>query len=181
MNPVLSWSASRVLPPKTMLPTRQLVPPLTLHVSDGRTVRAWDFKQKKNLVIAFLDADCASCEDFLRRLAERVGNLRAAQAVALAAFLEVPPLGLAETLPPEIIAGSDVSGRAVRAFLGEEALSSRGLGRRGIFVTDRYGELADQWPVAGHDFPPLGEILACLNQLEIACEECSSPHWSPEG
>src|ERR1700683_4055792 len=164
-----------------MLPTRQLIPPLTLHVPDGSTVRAWDFKQKKNLVIAFLDAGCAPCEDFLRRLAERVGDLRATQAVALAAFLEVPPQGLTEGLPSEVIAGSDVSGRAVRAFLGEDALSPRELGRRGIFVTDRYGELADQWPATGHDFPPPGAILACLNQLEIACEECSSPRWASEG
>jgi hypothetical protein len=178
---MLSWSPLQTLSPNAMLYTRQLIPPLTLHVPDGRTVRAWDFKQKKNLVIAFLDVGCAPCEDFVHKLAERGGDLRAKEAVALAVFIEVPPQGLTEALPPEIFAGSDVSGRAARAFLGEDALSPTGLGRRGIFVTDRYGELAGHWLATGHEFPPLGEILACLNQLEIACEECSSPQWPSEG
>ena len=47
-----------------MLRTGRLIPPLTLRTPDGRVVRAWDFEQKKNLVIAFLDAECAPCEDF---------------------------------------------------------------------------------------------------------------------
>jgi hypothetical protein len=34
-----------------MLRTRQLIPPLTIQTPDGRTVRAWDFKQKRNLVL----------------------------------------------------------------------------------------------------------------------------------
>lgn len=152
-----------------MLNTKELIPSLTLHVSDGRTVRAWDFKQKKNLVIAFLDVDCAMCADFLRRLAAFAGELRAKESVALAAFLQIPPQALTDGLPPEIIAGSDVSGRSARAFLREDALSPRGLARRGLFVTDRYGELAAQWIAADHEFPAVGEIIACLSYLENLC------------
>lgn len=152
-----------------MLQIRQLIPPLTLHVSDGRTVHAWDFKQKKNLVIAFLDVDCDRCEEFLRRLKESAGDLRANESVALVVFLEAPSRAVADELPPEIIAGSDVSGRAVRAFWGEDALSSRGLGRCGVFVADRYGELAARWIAKGHEFPTIGEILACLSYLETIC------------
>lgn len=152
-----------------MLPTKQIIPPLTLHVLDGRNVHAWDFKQKKNLVIAFLDTDCERCEEFLRRLKESAGELRAEESVALAVFLEVPSRAIADGLPAEIIAGSDMPGRAARAFLGEDAISLQGLGRRGVFVTDRYGELAAQWIVAGHEFPTVGEIFTCLTHLESIC------------
>ncbi len=177
--PVGCYHANRrgFCPRCAMLDARQLIPPLTLHLPDGRTVRAWDYKQKKHLVIAFLDANCPSCGSFLRRLAEQGGDLRAKNAVALAVFLEPPSPGLTETLPTEVIVGSEMSGRAARAFLGPDALSSSGLGYCGVFVTDRYGELSARWLVAGHAFPAVGEILGSIDQLEIACEECSSPHW----
>jgi hypothetical protein len=138
-------------------------------VSDGHSVHAWDFKQKKNLVIAFLDADCERCAGLLRRLKENASELRAKESVALVVYLETPLRTIADGLPPEIIAGSDVSGRSVRAFLGEDALTSRGLGRCGVFVTDRYGELAAQWIAKDHEFPAVGEIFACLSHLESIC------------
>jgi len=87
-----------------MLRTRQLVPPLTLHTADGRNVHAWDFKQKKNLVVVFLDAGCALCEDFLRSLGAQAARLRASEAVVLAVFLEPPAPGLFDSHPGEIIA-----------------------------------------------------------------------------
>lgn len=152
-----------------MIQNKQLVPPLTLHGLDGSTFRAWDFKQKKNLVIVFLDGDCAVCGDFLRRLGALAGALRAAEAIALAVFLEPPSRAMSDRLPPEVIAGTDVPGRGVRAFLGEDALSSSGLVRRGVFCTDRYGELSAQWIVPDHGFPATGEILACLGYLENLC------------
>jgi len=163
-----------------MLRLRQLIPPLTLRTSQGRTIRAEDFKQKKNLVIAFLDADCTLCGDFLSRLAARAADLREKEAVALVAFLEPPPLSVAGNLPQEITAGSDMPGRGARAFLGDDAFSARGLVRGGVFVTDRYGELFAQWPTARHDFPAVDEIIGSLNQVEIACEECSTPLWPAE-
>lgn len=158
-----------------MLHTRQLIPPLTMHASDGRTVRAWDFKQKKNLVIVFLDAECAPCEEFLRRLARRVADLTAGEAVTLAVFLEPPPRGLSESMPAGVIVGTDVSGRSARAFLGEGAISSGSRGGRGVFVTDRYGELSVQWIAPEHEFPEVEEIFTALHGIEIACEECYTP------
>ena len=157
-----------------MLPTRQLIPPLTLRTSEGRIVRAEDFKQKKNLAIAFLDVDCALCDEFLGRLAGRAADLSAKQAVALISFLHPPPLWVAGRLPAEIIAGSDMSGRGARAFLGDDAFSSSGFVRSGVFVADRYGELFAQWPIERHEFPPLDEIFSWLDQIEIACEECGA-------
>ena len=158
-----------------MLPLRELIPPLTMRRPDGRLVRAWDFKQKKSLVVVFLDTECDSCEGFLRGLVEHAAALRSKGAVALAAFLEAPPAKLTEGLPEGVFLGADPSGRAARAFLGNDALSGRGLLHPAAFVADRYGELAAQWVVSEHQFPAAGEILTCLHQLEIACEECSSP------
>lgn len=140
-----------------------------MHTTDGRTVRAWDFKQKKNLVIVFLDANCGPCEDFLRQLAQWTPDLAAREAIAFAVFLELPPLGFAESMPREVIVGVDVSGRSARAFLGEDAVSPGSRRGRGVFVTDRYGELSAQWIVAQHEFPAVEEIFTTLRGIEIAC------------
>ena len=163
-----------------MLRTRQLIPPLSLHTPDGRTIRAWDFKQKKNLVIAFLDTDCELCADFLRQLAARAEDLREKETVTLAVFLTPPPAVLTDSLPKEIVAGCDMSGYGARAYLGDDAFSAHGLVRRGVFVADRYGELFAQWPITAHKFPALEEIISSLNQIEMACEECSAPAWLAE-
>ena len=163
-----------------MLRIRQLIPPLSIHTPDGRTVRAWDFKQKKNLVIAFLDLDCAPCAEFLRSIAARAAELRERDAVALVVFLEQPSRQVTDGLPAEIIVGSDMPGRAARAFLGEDAFSARGFVRGGVFVTDRYGELAAQWPIEGHKFPELAEILSALDYVQTACDACATPLWQVE-
>jgi AhpC/TSA family len=164
-----------------VLRERQVVPPLNLHTPDGRTVRSWDFKQKKNLVIAFLDLDCAPCEEFFRALAVRAADLRERQGVALIAFLSPPPERLVHALAAEMIAGDDVSGRGARAYLGGDAFASRGLARTGVFVTDRYGELFAQWVSPGDKFPPLDEIFKVLDHIEMACDECSAAQWPMDG
>jgi hypothetical protein len=140
-----------------------------MRAAGGHIVRAWDFKQKKNLVIVFLDPNCAPCEEFLRQLAQRAQDLAAREAIALAVFLELPPLGFAESMPREVVVGVDVSGRSARAFLGEDAISPGSRGGRGVFVTDRYGELSAQWIVAQHEFPTVDEIFTTLHGIEIAC------------
>jgi hypothetical protein len=163
-----------------LLRNRQLVPPLTIHTPDGRTVRAWDYKQKKNLVIAFLDTDCGPCEEFLRALVANAAELRDKAAVALIVFLEQPARRVTDSLPPGIIVGADMPGNSARAFLGEDAFASRGFVRGGVFVTDRYGELFAQWTIERHKFPAIAEILAALDHVEIACDECSAPLWTAD-
>jgi hypothetical protein len=164
-----------------MLRTRQLIPPLNLHTPDGGRIRAWDFKQKKNLVIAFLDVECALCEDFLRRLAARAGELREKEAVALIVFLAPPPRAVTDSLPKEIIAGCDMRGSGARAFLGEDAFAARGLVSGGVFVADRYGELFAQWSLAGHRFPGVDEIFTTLEHIQMACDACATPVWPIDG
>ena len=163
-----------------MLRNRQLVPPLTIHTPDGRTIRAWDYKQKKNLAIAFLDTDCAPCEEFLRALVASAAALQEKDAVALVVFLEQPARRVTDSLPSGIIVGADMPGNSARAFLGEDAFASHGFVRGGVFVTDRYGELFAQWAIDHHKFPAIAEILAALDHVEMACDECSASSWSAE-
>lgn len=151
-----------------------------MHTPDGRTVRAWDYKQKKNLVISFLDTDCAPCEEFLRTLVGCASALREKEAVALVVFLEQPARRFTDSLPSGIIVGVDMPGNSARAFLGEDAFASRGFVRCGVFVTDRHGELFAQWSIERHKFPAFAEILAALDHVEMTCDECSTPLWAAE-
>ena len=163
-----------------MLRNRQLVPPLTIHTPDVRAVRAWDYKQKKNLVIVFLDTECAPCEEFLRALVASAAVLREKDAVALVVSLEQPSRRITDSPPPEIIVGADMPGNSARAFLGEDAFASHGFVRGGVFVTDRYGELFAQWTIDRHKFPAVAEILAALDYVEMASDECSTPLWTAD-
>lgn len=149
---------------------RQMIPPLAARSLAGRTVQAGDYKQKKSLVIAFLHDDCPRCEDYLARLAARAAELAEREAAALVIFSVVPSARLTDGLPREIVAAVEMSGHAQREFLGREVAAAGGLG---VLVTDRYGELHAQWSGANEDaLPAIGDVLARLAQVQIACEEC---------
>jgi peroxiredoxin len=155
-----------------------MIPPLTARSLTGKRVQAWDYKQKKSLLIAFLHADCRRCAHFVGQLRERAGELAELDAVALVIFSEAPPHAWSDALPPAIVLATDMSGHSPRAFLGVEAFGPRGQERVGVFVTDRYGELYARW-VGGDDaLPGVPEALSWLAQVQIACEECGAPHWS---
>jgi hypothetical protein len=161
-----------------MLRTREIIPPLTLHSLDGRTVRAWDFKQKKNLIIVFLHADCLTCEEYLRQIAADSAAWNENNAVVLVSLLGTPSRAATEFLPQNVIVGVDPSGRAANAYLGRDTLAPAGDTRLGVFVTDRYGELFAQWKIAyGHEFPQPANLQTQLERIEIACDECSTPLW----
>jgi hypothetical protein len=152
-----------------ILCTQQLIPPVTARTADGALVRAWDYKHKRNLVMAFLHADCARCEAWLAQLASQAADLSEREAIGLVIYAETPPRA-AVTLATPMIAVADVTGHSQRAFLGREAFGPLGLDRVGIFVTDRYGELYAQWVArdAG-ELPAPGEILSTLWQIQVAC------------
>lgn len=160
-----------------MLRNRELIPPLTLHVSHNRTVRAWDFKQKRNLIIVLLDANCSLCQKFALTLATHTEALDEREVVTVLVFPESASLPVRVALPARIIAGTDVHGQAARSFLGQDARSEQAFERRGIFVTDRYGELSEQWVIEGHAFPGILRILSTPDQIQMACEECGAAHW----
>jgi len=163
-----------------MLTLRQLIPPLTARTAAGDVVRAWDYKQKKSLLIAFLHADCSHCQSFAARLASRPAELRELDAVALLIFLETPPARL-PSAPPVILLASETTGRAAQEYLGADAFGPLGLARVGLFVADRYGELFAQWEARDADgLPALAEAFKWLAHTQMGCEECSTPHWPTE-
>jgi hypothetical protein len=162
-----------------MLKLRQSIPPLTARTGDGRVVQAWDYKQKYALAVVFLHAGCRRCAEYLERLRENAAELKEREAVALMIFSEMPAAG--DIFPAQIVVAADVGGKSQRAFLGDDAFGPAGQALVGVFVTDRYGELRAQWS-GGHEeaLPQPGEILDCLSQIQMACEECSPPEWKLE-
>ncbi len=159
-----------------MLRKGAVIPPLTIRDPHGRLVSAWDYKQKRNLIIAFLDEGCSICERFVKSLITYAEDFRQREAVALLVFPQEPGSAECSALPAEIIAGTDVDGSGIQRFLGEDALSIQGLLRKGTFVIDRYGEVYDLWLAEGHGFPTIEQILSSLDAIELICDECGVPY-----
>ena len=151
-----------------MLPLRQIIPPLTLHAADGRTIHAWDFKQKKNLLIAFLHDDCPRCEEFLRQLSVAAPLWKENETVILAALFAPPSRALTDTLDASVIVGVDRNGQSTAAYLGKDALSPSRVSAPAIFQTDRYGELTTQWEINNdHNFPSVAKLSAQAAHSEM--------------
>ena len=110
-------------PMDVVLRIRETIPPLTARTADGAVIRAWDYKQKRNLVIVFLHADCACCDAWLAQLGATAADLSEREAVALVIYAETP-LRAAQVLPAPLVAAFDVTGHSQRAFLGRDAFSS---------------------------------------------------------
>jgi peroxiredoxin len=151
-----------------MLPLHQLIPPLTARTPAGATVRAWDYKQKKSLLIAFLHADCPLCQAFAARVACRSGEFIERDSVALLISLEPPRWGLEAS--PSVVLASDANGRAAQEYLGTDVFGPMGLARVGLFVTDRYGELFAKWEARDADgLPPLADAFKWLAHTQLGC------------
>lgn len=161
---------------------REQIPALTLRTPDGRTVSAWDFKQKRNRVIALLRADSPGTWDFVNQIVAHADDWKQKDAIGLVVFSKPPAAGMPKNLPPEIITGTDASGRSIVRYLGTEALGPNGQVRQGVFVADRYGELYAQWIVEKDgELPRMSAILKALEQVEVACEECQPTTWALDG
>jgi hypothetical protein len=163
-----------------MLTLRHLIPPLTARTLAGDVVRAWDYKQKKSLLVAFLHAGCTQCAALAARIVARSAELIELDSAALVVSLEEPRWGVSAVAP--VIFATDTAGRAAREYLGQDVFTSQGLSRVGLFVADRYGELFAQWEGrdAG-DLPPLADALKWLAHTQIICEECGTPQWPSAG
>jgi hypothetical protein len=144
-----------------------VIPPLTAQTADGKTIRAWDYKQKCPLAIVFLHADCPHCDGWLEQLAAHSAELAERDAVALLIYSETPPRET-ETMPPPFLVAADVTGNSQREFLGGDG--SAEIGRVGVFVTDRYGDLFGQWMGKDADeLPAPKEIIDTLNIVQMIC------------
>jgi peroxiredoxin len=151
-----------------MLTLRQLIPPLTARTLTGGTVRAWDYKQKKSLLIAFLHADCPMCQAFVERLVSRTSEFAERDSVAFLVTLDAPRWGVQPT--PQVILATDTNGRVAQEYLGEDVFGPQGLARVGLFITDRYGELYAQWESRDADgFPPVTDAFKWLTHTQLGC------------
>jgi peroxiredoxin len=151
-----------------MLTLRQLIPPLTARTLAGDTVRAWDYKQKKSLLIAFLHADCPLCRAFAARLVSRSFEFAERDSAAMLVTLDPPRWDVQST--PQVVLASDTNGRAAQEYLGTDAFGPMGLARVGLFITDRYGELYAQWEARDADgLPSLLEALKWLTHTQLGC------------
>ena len=151
-----------------MLTLRQLVPPLTARTPAGETVRAWDYKQKKSLLIAFLHAECPLCQAFAARVASRNDEFKERDSLALLISVERPRWGVEPA--PHVVLGVDTNGRAAQEYLGADAFGPVGLNHVALFVTDRYGELYAQWESRDADgLPTLADALKWLAHTQLGC------------
>jgi len=96
---------------------------VTARTAEGRIVRAWDYKQKRNLVIAFLHSDCPRCVEWLAQLAARAAALSERAAGDLGAGRSLPAesgilRGKISYMPPEQIQGKEIDHRADIFALG---------------------------------------------------------------
>jgi peroxiredoxin Q/BCP len=153
----------------------ELVPPFALPSTQGKEVKLWDYKMRKNLVILFYHGEgCSRCKEELKMFAEHYGELVKLEAEMLAISrdgLERSRSLSAELgLPYPLLA--DPEGRVIEKYTywrkdTEATLPS-------VFVTDRYGTLYHQLiadEITG--LPDLKEILSWLGFIQSQCPECS--------
>lgn len=142
----------------------------------------WDYKQKRNRVIAFLRGNSPATRRFVRDLVAQAAEWKEMETVTLIVFPETPPADLLNNLPEEVVAGVDKNGRSARRYLGEDAFGPSGQERQGVFIADRYGEIYARWIIGKDgDFPAIPAMMKSLEQIEIACEECHPTQWPLEG
>ena len=151
---------------ESILQRSQVVPTFTLPDSTGAPVRRTAFRDRKNLVLAFLPgvAD-EGARAYLRALAEGYAGIQAETGEVLA-ILRGDPAALAEArreleLPYPLL--SDAAGAASARFLPPAA-------RAGAFVTDRYGELYFAAPAADTaTLPPIADLHDWLAAIDRQC------------
>ncbi len=157
------------------LEMEKVVPDFILPAVGGKQVSPRDYKQRANLVIAYLDLDrCGKCVDYLRELADNYHVYRELETEVIA----VSPQPISDLqsrigtmgLPFSVL--SDEQGQVGRVYLGDQAGGLVG----GIFVTDRFGALRTQVLAQGeNDLPNQETILDWLNLIEMECPECGPP------
>jgi hypothetical protein len=142
-----------------------LIPPLAARAPDGTAVNSWDYRQKRNLCIVFVHAECAECAGYVERLARRALDIAERDAVALVVLPKLPLPG--SSLPSPLRLAADPTGRAHISYFGKRAATIAGAGPVGIFLADRYAQLSMQWVLAeGCELPNPEEILAGLAQTQ---------------
>ena len=151
---------------ESILQRGQVVPTFTLPDTTGTPVRRTAYRDRKNLVLAFLpNAEDDGARAYLRALAQGYESLRAETGEVLA-IMRGDRVAIAEAqrelgLPFPLL--HDADGAVSARFLPPKA-------RAGVFVTDRYGELYFAAPTTDTaTLPPISEIQAWLEAIDRQC------------
>lgn len=148
------------LKPRTMIPVFQLMS------AEGKPVNIWDYKGRRNMVLAFLpQADCAECLDFLQSVSRMYHRYHEENAVLLAIVRgDVgSATGLYDRLHPPFPILYDEIGEVTGRYT--DRLPA-------VFVADKFGELYSEWVIgpAGF-FPTQKEILDVVELINLECPE----------
>ncbi len=148
----------------------RLIPGFCLNSIGGGRVSPWDFKGRKNLVIAFFGLQTGSSTELLTELKHSYPLLREEETEVLAIGrgsedeLARRMLGLG--LPYAVLA--DPKG------LTHDLYVTTG---PAVFVADRFGELLMRLDPSGSLGSQLDTVLSRLALIEMQCPECGVPTW----
>ncbi|MGZ6391711.1 MAG: peroxiredoxin family protein [Ktedonobacterales bacterium] len=172
------------------------LPTFSLEDAGGRTIRLWDYKQRRPVLLAFVHAtDCVDCRMWLRSLSERQAQLMELRVVTLVVVPE--PAERLVALQAELGSVATVLSDAEHAVTaryipsapaaGSAALSVRPKTATaslrqpvGLYAADRYLHCLGRWFAEdANTLPPLDEPLG---EIAFAVQEgcgCSLPAWPP--
>ena len=144
-----------------------------LPATDGRSLRLWDYRQRRNLVLFFHHgAGCSRCRAELVRLARHYAAYRERDAEVLAIGPDEPGPGreLAERLALTFPLLCDPLGVAAER---------QGVDRPAVIVASRFEEIWAAWmPEDELDLPSQEEIIGWLEFVVIQCHNgCGRPEW----
>lgn len=159
------------------------LPAFALEDASGRTIRLWNYKQRRPVLLAFIHGvDCASCRAWLRTLPERQALLDELRVVTLVVVPE--PVERLDALQMELdsaaIALSDAN-RGVAARYLPHAGQARPVSHYvGLYAADRYLHCLGRW--FSEDADTLSPLDEPLGEIAFAVQEgcgCSLPAWPP--
>jgi peroxiredoxin len=140
--------------------------------SEGKPVRASDYRGVSNLVLVFAhNPDDEFCQLFLTGLAQHYSEFIEEDAEVLLVIQgsrqEAEQVKRGYHLPFPILADQD--GRACRAA---GAITSDGKPAMTVYITDRYNEIYSVYRTSeGDALPTLKEMLERVRFIEIQCPE----------
>jgi len=149
----------------------QLVPAFSLPGADGMLHGPWDYKQRENLLLLFIQsAATGEGRGLLRAFADHFRELREEQCAVLAITAETVVVNLeaqvALHLPFPLLA--DPKGGVISYYTRWNAVQ-RTLAPSMLLV-NRYNALYEQWITESEsDFPALTTVLASLHYLNSIC------------
>ena len=153
-----------------------------LPAADGRRVRLWDYRQRRNLAIFFHHGvGCPRCRAELTRFARAYPAFRERDAEVLAIGPDEPVVQAALAadlgLPFPLLSDPDGSVLARQRMLADADAGA--LGPPAIVVTDRIEQVWAAWaPLDELKLPSQEEILGWLEFAVLQCHNgCSPPDW----